>query len=106
MKRDKILLMLGLAEKAGKIKSGEFSTEKAVKSHQAFLVIVAEDASLNTKKMFRDMCEFYHVPFYCYGEKETLGHCIGKQYRASLAVTDEGFSRSLESKLNILEKTE
>lgn len=106
MKGDKILSMLGLAKKAGKMKSGEFSTEKAVKSHQAFLVIVAEDASLNTKKMFRDMCEFYHVPFYCYADKETLGHCIGQQYRASLAITDEGFSRSLESKLKILEKTE
>lgn len=106
MKRDQILSMLGLAEKAGKIKSGEFSTEKAVKSHRAFLVIVADDASFNTKKMFRNMCEFYHVPIYCYGDKETLGHCIGKQYRASLAVTDEGFSRSLESKLVQLEKTE
>lgn len=106
MKQDKILSMLGLAEKAGKIASGEFSTEKAVKSHQAFLVIVAGDASDNTKKMFRNMCTFYQVPMYLYADKEELGHCIGKQYRASLAVTDEGFSRSLESKLKMLEKTE
>ena len=61
MKQDKILSMLGLAEKAGKIASGEFSTEKAVKSHQAFLVIVANDASGNTKKMFQNMCAFYQV---------------------------------------------
>ncbi len=106
MKQDKILSMLGLAEKAGKIASGEFSTEKAVKSHQAFLVVVAEDASDNTKKMFRNMCEFYKVPMYLYGTKEELGHHIGKQYRASLAVTDQGFSRSLESKLKMLEETE
>ena len=106
MKQDKILSMLGLAEKAGKIASGEFSTEKAVKSHQAFLVVVAEDASDNTKKMFRNMCEFYKVPMYFYGTREELGHHIGKQYRASLAVTDQGFSRSLESKLKMLEETE
>lgn len=106
MKQDKILSMLGLAEKAGKIASGEFSTEKAVKSHQAFLVVVAEDASDNTKKMFRNMCEFYKVPMYLYGTREELGHHIGKQYRASLAVTDQGFSRSLESKLKMLEETE
>lgn len=106
MKQDKILSMLGLAEKAGKIASGEFSTEKAVKSKQAFLVIVAGDASDNTKKMFRNMCTFYHVPMYLYANKEELGHCIGKQYRASLAVMDEGFSESLESKLKMLEKTE
>ena len=106
MKQDKILSMLGLAEKAGKIASGEFSTEKAVKSYQAFLVVVASDASDNTKKMFRNMCSFYEVPMYIYGTKEELGHHIGKQYRASLAVTEEGFSRSLEEKLKMIEKTE
>lgn len=106
MKQDKILSLLGLAEKAGKIASGEFSTEKAVKSNQAFLVIIAEDASDNTKKMFRNKCEFYKVPIYIYAGKEALGHCIGKQYRASLAITDKGFAKSLESKLKMLEKTE
>ena len=41
----KVLSMLGLAAKAGKVASGEFSTEKEVKSGNACLVIVAEDAS-------------------------------------------------------------
>ena len=50
--QSKIFSSLGLATKAGKTQSGEFSTEKAVKSFRAFLVIVAEDASDNTKKMF------------------------------------------------------
>ncbi len=45
------------------------------------------------------MCSFYRVPMYEYAMKEDLGHAIGKQYRASLAVMDEGFSRSLEAKL-------
>lgn len=45
----KVLSMLGLAAKAGKVASGEFSTEKEVKSGNACLVIVAEDASDNTK---------------------------------------------------------
>ena len=40
----KVLSMLGLAAKAGKVASGEFSTEKEVKSGNACLVIVAEDA--------------------------------------------------------------
>ncbi len=38
----KVLSMLGLAAKAGKVASGEFSTEKEVKSGNACLVIVAE----------------------------------------------------------------
>ena len=53
--QSKIFSSLGLATKAGKTQSGEFCTEKSVKSFQAFLVIVAEDASDNTKKMFTNM---------------------------------------------------
>lgn len=106
MKQDRILSMLGLAEKAGKVASGEFSAEKAVKTGKAYVVIVASDASDNTKKMFYNMCAYYHVPCYVYGTKETLGHHIGKQYRASVAITEEGFAKSLVSKLQILEKTE
>lgn len=106
MQRDKILLMLGLAAKAGKIASGEFSTEKAVKSGSAFLVVVSEEASENTKKLFRDKCSFYQVPMHLYASKEELGSAIGKQFRASLAVLDEGFAKSLEEKLKLVEKTE
>ena len=65
--RNKVLSMLGLAARAGKVKSGEFSTEKAVKNGSARLVVAAEDASDNTKKLFSNMCEFYEVPFAVFG---------------------------------------
>lgn len=93
--------MLGLAQRAGKIASGEFSTEKAVKSGKAFVVVVASDASDNTKKMFSDMCSFYKVPIAFYSDKNTLGHSIGKEFRASLAVLDEGFARQIQKHLGI-----
>lgn len=41
------------------------------------------------------MCEYYHVPFYLYDTKEGLGHAMGKEMRASLAITDGGFAKSL-----------
>lgn len=91
--------MLGIAAKSGRVESGEFSVEKAVKGGKAYLVIVAQDASDNTKKMFRNMTDFYGVPMYEYGDKETLGHFIGKSFRASLAVTDEGLAHSIEDKM-------
>ena len=96
---NKILSMVGMAMKAGKVVSGEFSTEKAVKTGKAFLVIVSEAASDNTKKMFRNMCSYYEVPIYVYGTKEDLGHSMGKEFRASLAVTEEGFAKSIEKRL-------
>ena len=106
MQRDRILSMLGLAATAGKVVSGEFSTEKAVKTGKAFLVIVSQEASENTKKMFRNMCSFYRVPIYLYASKEALGNAVGKQFRASLAVLDQGFASSLEEKFKLAEKTE
>ena len=62
MQNDKVLSMLGIAAKSGNVVSGEFSTEKAVKSGQAYLVIVSSEASENTKKSFFNMTDFYHVP--------------------------------------------
>lgn len=91
--------MLGLAARGGNVKSGEYSTEKAIKDHKARLVLVAMDASENTKKSFQDMCRFYGVPYCEYGTKEELGHYIGKQFRASLAVTDPGLAKTVIEKL-------
>ena len=59
--------MLGLAMKAGKVSSGEFATEQAVKSGSAYLVILAETASANTQKKFRNMCAYYKVPCILFG---------------------------------------
>ena len=91
--------MLGIAAKSGNVVSGEFSTEKAVKTGHAYLVIVSEEASANTNKMFTNMTEFYEIPMYVFGTKEELGRCIGKEFRASLAITDENLANAVENKL-------
>lgn len=96
---NKALSLIGLAMKAGKVASGEFMTEKSVKSGKAAMVIVADDSSDNTKKMFTDMCTYYDTPIYFFSNKEELGHCIGKQFRASLAILDEGFKNTIEKHL-------
>lgn len=92
---DKVLAMLGLAAKAGKIISGEFSVEKSVKAGRSYLVLVAEDASANTKKMFTNMCTYYKVPILFYQTKEVIGHAIGKQQRASVSIQDSGFAAAI-----------
>lgn len=91
--------MLGIAAKSGSVVSGEFSTEKAIKTGHAYLVIVSEEASANTNKMFTNMTDFYEVPMYVFGTKEELGRCIGKEFRASLAITDENLANAVENKL-------
>ena len=93
MKNSKVLSLIGLATKAGKTVSGEFSTEKSVKTGKGFLALVADDASENTKKKFRNMCTYYEVPLYFLSDKESL------EFRASLAVQDENFAKAIMKEL-------
>ena len=99
---NKVLSLLGLATKAGTVASGEFSTEKSVKTGKGFLVLVADDASQNTRKKFQNMCDFYEVPIYFIANKEELGRFCGKEFRASLAVQDENFAKAMLKELQKL----
>jgi ribosomal protein L7Ae-like RNA K-turn-binding protein len=91
--------MIGIAAKSGKVASGEFATEKAVKTGKAWMVIVSEEASDNTIKKFSNMTDFYDVPLVRFGTKEELGHCIGKEFRASIAICEENLANAIEQKL-------
>ena len=105
MIQSKALSLISLATKAGKTVSGEFCTEKEVKSGRAYLVIVADDASDNTKKKFQNMCDFYQVPIYFYKDKDTLGHAMGKEFRASLVILDEGFAKGIRKHIDTENQT-
>lgn len=100
MKQNKVLSLLGLAIRGHNLVSGEFQTESAVKQGSAMLVIVAEDASANTRKLFRDKCSFYEVPVYVYGSKTDLGRAIGKDIRSSLAICDAGLAQAIRKALD------
>lgn len=52
MQRDKLLSMLGLARRAGKLSMGHDMAEKSIKAHKAEAVIFCSDASE------RLVCEF------------------------------------------------
>ncbi|MBQ1193939.1 MAG: ribosomal L7Ae/L30e/S12e/Gadd45 family protein [Lachnospiraceae bacterium] len=99
--KNKILSLISLATKAGKIVSGEFAVEKAVKEEKALLVIVSVDASKRSKKMYTDMCSFYKVPLYFYGNKDELGRYTGKEFRVSVAVLDSGFRDALIKQMDL-----
>ncbi|MCI8977806.1 50S ribosomal protein L7ae [bacterium 1xD8-48] len=96
---DRVLSLLGLAAKGRNLRSGEFSTEKAVKEGSAAMVIIGNDASDNTKKKFTNMCAFYNTPIYFYSDKVQLGRAIGREMRTSVAVTDEGMAANIMKRL-------
>lgn len=98
LKNDRAMQMLSLAQRAGKVASGEFMTETSVKEGKSFLVIIAQDASDNTKKKFTDMCAFHQVPLLVLRDKDALGHAIGKEFRASISVNDAGLAEEIRKR--------
>ena len=106
MEHNKALSMIGIATKAGKTVTGEFSTEKVVKEGRAYLVVVADDSSANTKKKFQNMCNYYHTSICFFSNKESLGNACGKEFRASLAITDEGLAKAVKKQIDLLDNLE
>jgi ribosomal protein L7Ae-like RNA K-turn-binding protein len=95
MNERKVLSYIGLAMKAGKLATGEYSVEKAIKEGTARIVIIAGDASDNTFKKFNDMCTYRGIELIKAFDKAALGHLTGKEIRASVAILDEGFAKAV-----------
>ncbi|MGI6111875.1 MAG: L7Ae/L30e/S12e/Gadd45 family ribosomal protein [Bilifractor sp.] len=91
--------MLGIARRAGKVESGEYATEQAIRRGRAKLLILSVDASENTVKKFMNMAEGHHVPAVRFRTKAELGHAIGTGDRSCLAVTDDGLAGAVSKYL-------
>lgn len=92
------LNLLGLANRARKLVTGELLIDK-IKRQEVFLVLIAEDASENIKKKLMDKCIFYHVSYLVIGTRTSLSKAIGKTNRVALGITDEGFANKISEKI-------
>ena len=94
-KTQRITNLLSMAQRARRIVSGAFAMEQALKAHQAVFVLMAADAAAESKKNYQILADRYQVPYLEGLDRETLGQCLGKEYRAVAALTDEGFAKKL-----------
>lgn len=92
------LNLLGLASRARKIVTGEILITK-IRTNEVYLVIIANDASDNTKKKLIDKCTSYHIDYVIISNIKELSNAIGKNNRVALGIQDEGFSKSLKEKI-------
>ncbi|WP_102271419.1 YlxQ family RNA-binding protein [Cytobacillus massiliigabonensis] len=92
--------LLGLANRARKVTSGEELTIKEIRNGKAKLILLSADASINTAKKVTDKCKSYHVPYKLVPNREMLGQAIGKEARVVVAVLDVGFAKKLKSLLD------
>ena len=99
MKMEKAYRALGLAKKAGKVKSGEKNCKDAIICGMAYLVVLAGDISKNTYKNITDSCKYYNVEYITLGDMLSLGHAIGNDFNACVAVCDEGLAGLVKKSL-------
>ncbi|NLD50119.1 MAG: 50S ribosomal protein L7ae [Clostridiaceae bacterium] len=92
---ERIYSFIGLARKANRLLSGEDTCERAIKAGKVELIIIAEDASENTRKRFIDACNYRNVNIRIYGRKEYLGRFTGKNVRSVIAILEKNFSKRL-----------
>lgn len=97
---EKFFAMIGLAKRAGKINIGEDRIKSDIRQNKARLVIIASDASENTKKSIKNSCNYYKVKYIEAEDKALLGKSIGKEICVAVAVNDENFAKAIENKLN------
>lgn len=96
--RQKILNLLGLARRAGKVVAGEEMVLKQLRNHQVAMVLVANDCSEGTRKKFVDKCQSYQTPLILEFSQIELSIAIG-QKRSIIALTDVGFTKKIRSLL-------
>lgn len=98
MSETDVLNFLGLIARSRKLATGETAL-KSIQNKKASFVIIASDASDNTKKKFSDKCKFYGVDYVVWNTSDALSHAIGKDNRMVIAILDRGFASGLKKKL-------
>lgn len=97
-----IYRLLGLCMKAGRLLSGSEQIKTAVKDGKGILLILAEDSSERTKEEYIRLAKLSGITWRIFGEKEKLGHAVGKCIRAAILISDSGFGTSLLQRIDTL----
>lgn len=90
---------LGMAMRAGKLVTGDEAMMSAIRSGKVKLALLANDASDNAKKKYRDKCHYYEIKLVEGLDRAQLGQAIGKAERVIIGVTDPGFVALVERHL-------
>lgn len=100
MINNKVLGLLGLARRAGKVSFGTESVLDTVERKRAKLVIIAEDSAQRTKKNIEEICNQNEVPVKIFGTIEELSKSIGQSNKAVICVKDINFSNEILKIIN------
>mgnify|MGYP000845017312 FL=1 len=99
-KNTRIMNLLSMAARARRIVSGAFAVEEALRKKSGAYLLIAEDASEETREKFSHMAARMSVPTAELLTMQQLGRCLGKEYRAVAVLIDRGFADRLATYLH------
>ncbi|MFS1663366.1 YlxQ-related RNA-binding protein [Streptococcus sp. zg-JUN1979] len=93
---EKLSHMIGLAQRAGRVISGEELVVKAIQTQKAQLIFLANDTKSNLSKKITDKSNYYQIEVSTVLSALELGAALGKP-RKVIAITDAGFSKKMRT---------
>lgn len=87
--------MIGLAQRAGCLALGTTATEIALKRNKAYLVVLTMDLADSSRESMERLCRRQNVPWFNYADRSHLGHIVGREARAVIAVTSQDFAAAI-----------
>ena len=100
MINNKVLGLIGLAMKAGKVCFGADSVEENISNKKVKLLIISKESSERTQKKFVEICNKNNIPVIIDGKIDILSKTIGKNNKAIIGIKDKNFANSIQKKYN------
>lgn len=94
--KSKALNLIGLAQRANLLISGDERVEKALRNGQINVIICASDASSSTLKRYEKLSENYQLPLCTEFDTYSISQALGKK-RSIVAITDYGMTQTFLS---------
>jgi ribosomal protein L7Ae-like RNA K-turn-binding protein len=101
--KQKVISLLQLARKAGKLGKGFDSTIRSCRNRKASVVIIATDLSENSRKRVLYLTEETGVPVYEMFTKSEMSELFDHQEIGILSVNDVNFARGLKKYLQAVQ---
>ncbi|MDY2960638.1 MAG: L7Ae/L30e/S12e/Gadd45 family ribosomal protein [Hornefia sp.] len=91
---------LGFAAKSRGLQTGYNTNLLLIEKRRVKLLIVAEDASQNTKKKMTQKCKANETEYRIFGTKEDLSKITGRYESSTFAITDDNFSKVIKDEID------
>ncbi len=90
----KSLNYLGIAKRSGNILCGTDTVVKSLSNGKIKLILVASDASANTKDKIIKKAFYYHIQVMDTISSDDLSRAVGKENLMVMALVDEGLTKA------------